>query len=147
METGVLGSIALIIGAVFGTGGVTALVLAIVKWKEAKNVSISNRDNFEKERTEMFTEMQKYLNDEMKKMNDNIKKQMIDLQNENNELKKEMKELNKQLAELIQWVMSDNAAYRSWLENALRELKPDIVMPTCSDPPIVFGVNEEDIKD
>lgn len=140
MTPTVINALAVLIGTIIGSGGITALITAISKSKKDKN-------DFEKERSGMITELQKYMNEEMKSMVDKLKGELTEIKEENIELKKEIKDLNKQLAELVQWVMSDNAAYRTWLENTLKEFDPDIVMPKCSDPPIVFNVNEDDAED
>jgi DNA repair exonuclease SbcCD ATPase subunit len=151
MNTGIINAIAVLVGALLGSGGVTAVIHALVERRKAKNEGLQEDHNFENEKASMLNDVQKYMNEEMKKLNERISEQLEEVKEENAELKKEIKELNKKLADLIHWVMYDNAAHRAWLEKTLREFDPNIDIPECSEPPIVFTdfseTHEEETKD
>lgn len=147
MNTEIIYALAILVGAILGSGGVTAVIHALVERRKAKNEGTLEDHNFEKEKALMLNDVQKYMNEEMKKLNDRITEQMEEVKGENAELKKEIKELNKKLADLIHWVMYDNAAHRAWLEKTLREFDPNIDIPECSEPPIVFADFTDDTKE
>lgn len=147
MNTEIIYALAILVGAILGSGGVTAVIHALVERRKAKNEGTLEEHNFEKEKALMLNDVQKYMNEEMKKLNDRITEQMEEVKGENAELKKEIKELNKKLADLIHWVMYDNAAHRAWLEKTLREFDPNIDIPECSEPPIVFADFTDDTKE
>ena len=58
------------------------------------------------------------------------------LRKRNEELDSKISDLSNRLQTLMEWVVVDNNQYRSWLENELRKLNPDITFPTCKPAPI-----------
>lgn len=117
------------IGALIGTGGVTALLHELSVRHKVKHDS-------ETQKSEKTTELMKYFTEEIKRINEQTKDHLNKIQEENATLKKEISTLNKRITALVRWVMLDNTQYRSWLENTLKTLDPDIDIPKCSDPPI-----------
>lgn len=107
-----------------GGGGIIALYNAVAKK--------------DKEKRDDNTNLMKYFTDKIQEMNDATNERLNKMQKENDELRSELTEMNRKLTELNRWIMVDNAAYRSWLENELRKRDPDIDIPTCSPPPNVF---------
>lgn len=55
--------------------------------------------------------------------------------------KTELKELKVQLNSIMDWIVKDNAAYRTWCENKIREFDPNIIFPTC--PPCPYTTDVE----
>lgn len=65
------------------------------------------------------------------------------LRKRNEDLDSKISDLSARLQTLMEWVVVDNNRYRSWLENELRKLNPDISFPHCPPAPIKTSQPEE----
>lgn len=155
MDNTTITAIAVLIGAILGSGGMVAIIhefsihhkVRSDAKKAAADIEKEReqmRVDFEKERSDMFIDVQKYCTEEMKRMTEGMSQRLADIQSENADLKREICVLNNKLSDLVKWVMYDNATHRTWLEKTLRELDPNIDIPECPEPPIVFGNDNND---
>ena len=136
----ILTMVGTIIAALLGSGGITALYHEITLRRKVNTDAESNQLNLEDQKSKEVTELMKYLTDEIKRVNDSTNQQLTKIQKENEGLKRQIAILNGKLAELTNWIMSDNANYRHWLENSLRDLDPTIVFPPCAQPPKTWDI-------
>lgn len=117
------------LGALIGSGGVTAIIHELSLRKKVNSDS-------ESQKSEKTTELMKYFTDEIKRINEQTKSQLTEIQAENASLKKEITTLNTRVTTLVRWIMVDNQAYRNWLEDTLKSLDPDVDIPKCAEPPL-----------
>ena len=128
------------VAALIGSGGVTALVHEISVRHKVKADAAKQSSDLESQKSAQTTEMMKYFTDEIKRINEETKVQLDTIRAENSELKKQVTRLNGRLTDLVRWIMYDNNNYRTWLERTIRELDPNIAIPPCTDPPVVWDL-------
>lgn len=122
------------VGALIGSGGVTAIIHELsIRKKMATDTDIAKSEN--------TTELMKYFTEEIKRINDNTTEQLNRIQEENDLLKKEVASLTSKINDLVQWIAYDNNKYRTWLEEKLKTFDPEIEFPECVPPPN-FRVDE-----
>lgn len=115
-----------IAGVVLGSGGIISIFNSRKVIAEARSI-----DNDTK--LKMNSEIQAQL----KELADIHKKESDELRAQNKELDKRIGELTNQINELMEWVVTDNNVYRSWLETELRKVNPDVEFPPCKPAPIL----------
>lgn len=128
-----------IIGAILGTGGITAFVSTILsarKFKAEAHKIESESDNIQSQNDMAKFE---FINKRLKEISDNAEADSRDLRARNNELNSQIAQLNDKLQTIMEWVIYDNQKYRNWLETELRKSNPDIQFPECPPPPKIFG--------
>ena len=126
------------VGAIIGSGGVTALIHEFTVRRKVNHDADHDHDEIEIKKAENTTDLMKYYSDEIKHINDTTQAYLKEIQQENKSLKKDIVSLNGKITALTNWIMRDNANYRSWLEKSLKDLDPNIVLPECAPPPNVF---------
>ena len=126
-----------VIGACLG-GGATAIINAVSNKRKVDADADSSKETLNQQREQIHNELLKYFTEKLQKMNDETTERFNKLQAENEELRKELAAMNRKLTELNRWIMVDNAAYRTWLENELKKRDPDIEFPNCPPPPEDF---------
>ena len=138
--------VVMIISALFGTGGITTIIVALLSFRkykaEAKLIEQQAMDaqkESERKTNEYVTNQLKELADrhaaESEKYRNKI--ETLTAQNEKkiDELKDQIAKLSQRVNQLMNWIIVDNNAYRTWLECELRKLKPDIKFPKCRPIP------------
>lgn len=128
------------VAAVLGSGGIVAII-------HESSVRRKVKSDAEAQKSEQTTELMKYLNSEIKRINEQTKEEFDKMREENKELRKDIKTLNSRITDLVKWILFDNAAYRSWLENTLKTFDPDIDIPICSEPPLTWTENQDNNHD
>ena len=126
------------IGTLIGSGGMVALIHELSIRHKVKH-------DTESQKSKETTDLMKYFTEEIKRMNTETKEQLKELKDENTSLKKELSTLNSRITALVKWIMFDNTAYRTWLENTLKSLDPAIDIPKCTEPPIEW--NSETVEE
>lgn len=123
------------LGCIIGSGGVTAIIHELSVRRKVKAEAEKEKEQLTQQKDQTNAELMKYFADKIRQINDQTTERFNRLQDENDELRKQLDEMNRKLTELNRWIMVDNAAYRSWLENELKKRDPDIDFPTCPTPP------------
>lgn len=126
-----------IIGAVLGSGGITALVTTFLSARKYR----AEANQIEQESRK---EMDKYVNDKLKEVTEMYIKETKELKESNENLNKQINELQSKLQEIMSWVIYDNQNYRLWLETELRKVNPMIEFPRCSAPPKIYKEGSEE---
>lgn len=132
IDSGTVNGILVGVAAVIGSGGIVAIIHEFSVRRKVKS-------DAEAQKSVHNTELMKYLNGEIKRINEQTKEEFDKMREENRELRKDIKTLNSRITDLVRWILFDNAAYRSWLENTLKNLDPDIDIPICSEPPLTWN--------
>lgn len=147
--------IVMIVSAVFGTGGITTIIVALLSFRkykaEAKLIEQQAMDaqkESERKANEYITNQLKELTDrhvsESEKYRNKI--ETLTAQNEKkiDELKDQIAKLSQRVNQLMNWIIVDNNAYRTWLECELRKVKPDIKFPKCRPIPGFEDYSQEE---
>lgn len=132
METGTLIAI---IAAILGSGGLSALITALVSAKAA-----AKKGNAEAEGIILNNDITQadYISQQLQTITEEARKESVMLRKRNDELNQRINELNHRMQSVMTWIITDNQRYRQWLETELIKLKPDIEFPECSPPPDAF---------
>ena len=125
------------VAAIIGSGGLVAIIHEFSVRRKVKS-------DTEAEKSKKTTELMQYFTDEIKRINEQTKEEFDKMREENKALRKDIKTLNSRITDLVRWILFDNAAYRTWLENTLKSLDPDIDIPICSEPPLTWNENDND---
>lgn len=136
----------MIISALFGTGGLTTIIVALLSFRKYKaearlleQQAIDAQKESERKANEYITNQLKELTDRHAQESEKYRKKIEELttQNENkiNALSDQITKLSTRVNQLMNWIIVDNNAYRSWLECELRKVKPDLKFPKCRPVP------------
>lgn len=132
-----------LITAIIGSGGISALVTARITAKKADAENRHTDQETEGLRIQNeITEMD-YINKRLQEISEISKKEADDLRLKNESLNDKISELNQKLQSLMEWIVTDNYQYRSWLESKIKEMDPngEISIPETTKPPIIFEKN------
>lgn len=125
--------------AVIGSGGLSALITARITAKKAEAENRHTDQETEGIRIQNeITEMD-YINKRLQEISEISKKESETLRQKNEALNEKIAELNNKMQSLMEWIVCDNYQYRSWLENELRQVKPDVQFPETTKPPVIFN--------
>lgn len=123
-------SIIAFIGAVLGTGGITAVVTTLLSARKYK----AEARKIEQE-TEQKT--QDYIRQQILELSETHRKESEALRAQNKMLNQRINELNDKLQTLMIWVVDENYAHISFLKEKIREYDPEFVfpeVPSCPNP-------------
>ena len=133
-----------LITAFIGGGGISAVITARVS---AKKQDADNRHTDQETEglriQNEITEMD-YINKRLQEISEISKKEADELRKKNEALNDKISELNHKMQSLMEWIVTDNYKYRSWLENELKQVNPDVQFPETTKPPAVFEIKHED---
>lgn len=120
-----------IIGAILGTGGLTAFTTTLFNCRKFKAEAV---------KIESENDMAKFefINKRLQEISENAESDSKELRKRNAELNQQIADLNDKLQMIMEWIMYDNQKYRTWLENELRKFNPDVQFPDCPVPPKIF---------
>lgn len=124
-----------IISAVLGTGGIASTIVALFSIRKYKAEAKILEQQAEASRLETEQKMNEYIRTQLKELSETYKTESDDLRKQNRELNDKITTLNDRLNQVLNWIVTDNNAYRTWLENELLKLKPDIEFPKCKPAP------------
>ena len=140
--------IVMIVSAVFGTGGITTIIVALLSFRKYKAQAKLIEQQAMDAPNEYITNQLKELTDrhvsESEKYRNKI--ETLTAQNEKkiDELKDQIAKLSQRVNQLMNWIIVDNNAYRTWLECELRKVKPDIKFPKCRPIPGFEDYSQEE---
>jgi gas vesicle protein len=124
-----------IVSMIIGSGGVAAAITALVSMKKYKAEARLIEQQAEAARLEAEQKTHEYIRTQLTELSETHKAESDELRKQNRELSEEIINLNNKVNQLMSWIVGDNLTYRSWLENELRKLKPDIKFPKCRPAP------------
>lgn len=132
-----------LITAFIGGGGISAVITARVaaKKQDADNRHTDQETEGLRIQNEI-TEMD-YINKRLQEISEISKKEAEELRKKNEALNDKISELNHKMQSLMEWIVTDNYKYRSWLENELKQVNPDVQFPETTKPPAVFDPPKE----
>jgi DNA anti-recombination protein RmuC len=139
-------TIVMIISALFGTGGLTTIIVALLSFRKYKaearlleQQALDAQKESERKANEYITNQLKELTERHAQESEKYRTKIEELttQNENkiNALSDQIVKLSTRVNQLMNWIIVDNNAYRSWLECELRKVKPDLKFPKCRPVP------------
>lgn len=124
-----------IIGAIIGSGGLTAAITALLSVRKYKAEARAIEQDAENARKEIEQKMNESIRQQIMDISNVHKKESEELRVQNEKLYSKIDNLNNKINELMEWIVYDNAKYRAWLENELVKVKPDIEFPECRPTP------------
>jgi uncharacterized protein HemX len=138
--------VVMIISALFGTGGITTIIVALLSFRKYKAEAKLIEQQAEDAQKESERKTNEYITNQLKELTDRHvsesekyrnKIETLTAQNEKkiDELKDQIAKLSQRVNQLMNWIIVDNNAYRTWLECELRKVKPDIKFPKCRPIP------------
>lgn len=126
------------IATLIGGGGISALITYRITAKKADAENRHTDQETEGLRIQNeITEMD-YINKRLQEISEISKKEADDLRTKNEALNDKINDLNQKLQSLMEWVVTDNYQYRSWLENKVKEYDDKISLPETTKPPNIF---------
>lgn len=138
--------VVMVISTLFGTGGITTIIVSLLSFRkykaEAKLIeqqALDSQKESERKANEYITSQLKELTERHAEESEKYRKRIEELTKQNDarikELSDQIASLNLRVNQLMNWIIVDNNAYRSWLENELRKARPDIKIPKCRPVP------------
>lgn len=125
-----------ILVSVLGAGGLSGTLVAIFSRRKYKLEALKLEQDLKDSREEANRKSIDYIQQKMTDIAKKYEEECDALRKRNEELDSKISDLSNRLQTLMEWVVVDNNQYRSWLENELRKLNPDITFPTCKPAPI-----------
>ena len=133
--------IATIISALIGSGGIASAIVAFLSLKKYKAEAAILEQQADASRQTTEQDANEYVRNQLKELTETHRQESEELRRHNKELNDRVDELNNRINTLLTWIVVDNNSYRSWLENELRKLKPDIEFPECKPAPVFSNNN------
>ena len=122
--------------SMLGAGGLSGTLVAIFSRRKYKIEALKLEEELRASREEATRKSIDYIQQKMTDITKKYEEECDALRKRNEELDSKISDLSNRLQTLMEWVVVDNNQYRSWLENELRKLNPDITFPTCKPAPI-----------
>lgn len=133
-----------IVSAVIGSGGIASAIAALVSVRKYKAEAQILEQQVDTNRQETEQKVNEYIRTQLKELSDTHRAESDELRKQNKELGEKITVLNTRINQLMNWIIVDNNSYRSWLENELLKLKPDIEFPKCKPAPGFMNNSEAD---
>lgn len=130
--------------SVLGAGGLSGTLVAIFSRRKYKIEAMKLEQELRESREEANRKSIDYIQQKMTDIAKKYEEECDALRRRNEELDSKISDLSNRLQTLMEWVVVDNNQYRSWLENELRKLNPDITFPTCKPAPIQTRSNSNE---
>lgn len=122
--------------SMLGAGGLSGTLVAIFSRRKYKIEALKLEEELRASREEATRKSIDYIQQKMTDIAKKYEEECDALRRRNEELDSKISDLSNRLQTLMEWVVVDNNQYRTWLENELRKLNPDITFPTCKPAPI-----------
>lgn len=128
-------NITTLIIAVIGSGGLSALLTAVFSARKFKAEASSVEQQTEANRKIMEQEVSERLHKHFVELAERYKTESEEQRAQTKELEKQVSILNHRLNQLMLWIMTDDASYKSKLEDEIRRANPDFVFPDIKPIP------------
>lgn len=122
--------------AVLGSGGLCSIITAIFSRRKYKAESLLIEAEAEECRKNTERASMDYIHEQLKEITETYKNESRELREMNRELTERITTLENRINRLMEWVVNDDSSYRSWLENKLKDLDPNIELPVCKPAPL-----------
>lgn len=133
--------------AIVGSGGISAVITSLLSARKYKAEARSIEADIEERSKKAEREYMDYIHTQLKEITETHKHESDELRRMNKELNDKVSALKNELDILISWIITDNNAYRTWLESELHKRDPELKFPMCKEPPILnhgFGEFKSD---
>lgn len=110
------------------------LIVAILSTSAVSGCAVAIVEHF-LNRRKISTDIHRADIESMQLVQNSMREELTDTRSELKEVREKLSQLNTKLIAVMDWIVTDNAAYRTWLENKVREFDPDVVFPTCNPCP------------
>lgn len=128
-------NITTLIIAVVGSGGLSALLTAILSARKFKAEASSVEQQTEANHKLMEEEMSERLHKHFVELAERYKAESEEQRAQTKELEKQVSILNRRLNQLMSWIMTDDASYKSKLEDEIKRTNPDFIFPHMNPIP------------
>lgn len=124
-----------IIAAILGTGGITAVITALLSARKYRAEARAMEQQTDAARKSFENEMTEKLNRQFMELAE-IHKREYDAQRiQTKLLETQVADLKDYINQLVSWIMTDNASYRNFLETKITQLVPDFEFPKTTPFP------------
>ena len=124
-----------IIIAVLGSGSLASVLTVILSARKYKAEARTLEEQAHSSRMQMEQEMTERIHQQFADLAERFKKDSEEQRVQNKKLEKQVSQLNKHVNTLTNWIMTENASYRAYLENEIRKTNPDFVFPKTKPVP------------
>lgn len=124
-----------IIIAILGSGGLATTLTVILSSRKYKAEAKTIEEQARSSRVQMEQEMTERIHQQFADLAERFKKDSEEQRAQNKKLEKQVTQLNKHINTLTNWIMTENASYRAYLENEIRKTNPDFVFPKTKPVP------------
>lgn len=114
---------------VLGSGGLCSLITVLFSRRKYKAEALLIETEAEERQKKMERDYMDYVHNQLKEITETYKR-------ESEELRARVNSLETRINKLMEWVVNDDVAYRTWLETKLKEYNPDIELPKCKPAPL-----------
>ena len=115
-----------IIVAALGSGGISAIITAILSRHKYESEAAKTESEAAKIKSEADAVVKQtdltcidYINRKLQEITEQSNKEATELRNRNDELTERINNLNDRLQVVMSWIVDDNQHYRQWLETKL----------------------------
>lgn len=134
--------ILLIITSILGSGGVTAVITALLSARKYKAEAESIEQQAEEARRKNEQEFINIINEKLIDIGNLYKNDAEESRKYNEKLTRQVENLSKEVIRLRQWIVEDNGRYICWLENEVLKHNPDATFPPRKDPPVFNDIDD-----
>lgn len=136
-------NIVTLIVAVLGSGGLGAIITSILSARKYKAEANQMEQENYKSRKNFENEMNERINRQFAELAEIHKKEAQTQREQSKLLEKQVADLKNQVMRLMSWIMTEDASYRSFLENEILRTNPNFVFPKLKPIP---GMDPELLK-
>ena len=121
--------------AILGTIPITSLATIFVQRKKYNAEAHVTEEQAHAQRVQLEQEMNERINQQFKELAERFKLDSEEQRAENKKLQQQVSELNQYVNELTNWIVTENASYRTYLEDEIRKINPDFIFPKTKPAP------------
>lgn len=119
-----------ILGTIIGSGGISAIVTALLSSRKYKAEAVRMEQDAQKD-------LDKYVNDKLKEITNMYIEETQQLKRSNEQLHRQIDDLQDKLQAIMSWIVNENYTNISILRAKIQSLDPDFVFPEmrpCPNP-------------
>jgi signal transduction histidine kinase len=123
---------------------VTSILTIIFQRRKYNAEAHITEEQAHAQRAQLEQEMTEKLNRQFSELADKFKADAEEQRAQNKKLEQQVAELNIYINRLTNWVVTENASYRTYLEDEIRKMNPDFKFPKTKPAPKQIMINETD---
>lgn len=124
-----------IVAAILGTGGITAVITALLSARKYRADARAVEQETDAARKRFESEMTEKLNRQFMELAEIHRKEYDAQRLQTKLLETQVTDLKDYINQLVSWIMTDNASYRNFLETKITQLVPDFEFPKTTPFP------------